>query len=75
MNKLILTIVLSLFGIASTNNSEVKVYICQGSWSECYHKTKDCEGLERCTTNLREITLEEAKKMGRRPCGYCYKKR
>ena len=73
MNKLILVIVFSIFGIASTNHSDVKVYICQGSMSECYHKTKDCKGLERCSTDIKEITLEQAKKMGRRPCGYCYR--
>lgn len=74
MYKLILVIFLSILGVATTEQTDTKVYICQGSMSECYHKTKDCRGLENCSTDIKEITLEQAKQLGRRPCGYCYKK-
>lgn len=50
-----------------------KVYICQGSKSACYHSNPNCSGLRRCSTELKAITLDEAKKMGRRPCKVCCK--
>jgi len=50
-----------------------KVYICDSPWAECYHRYTDCEGLELCNRSIIEITLNQAQKMGRRPCGYCAK--
>lgn len=48
------------------------VYICTGRYSECYHCDEDCRGLSNCRASIKEITIEEAEEMGRRPCGYCY---
>jgi len=48
-----------------------KVYICDSPWAECYHRYSDCEGLELCNRSIKEITLNQAQKMGRRPCGFC----
>ena len=73
MNKLILTVSLCIVSFVSPSETSPKVFICMGSMSECYHKNKDCKGLEKCSTKIKEVTLEQAKKMGRRPCGYCYK--
>jgi len=50
-----------------------KVYICDSPWAECYHQYRNCEGLENCGRTIKEITLNQAQKMGRRPCGYCAK--
>ena len=49
------------------------VYICTGPKSECYHKTSTCRGLKKCSGDIKKISLDEAKEMRRRPCGYCYK--
>lgn len=69
--KYLLLILSFLFAINTTTN-EKKVYVCTGGWAKCYHYKKDCEGLQNCGGTIKEITLEEAKKMGRgKPCGYC----
>ena len=71
MNKLILTIALAVLGITNTHQATQTVYICSGPYSKCYHVRADCKGLENCSTNISEITLEKAQELGRRPCGYC----
>ena len=48
------------------------VYICTGPQSQCYHKTSSCRGLNSCSKDIRKISLEDAKNMGRRPCRICY---
>jgi hypothetical protein len=49
------------------------VYICQGPYSKVYHKSNDCRGLSNCSTKIIKVTLEEAVKMGRRPCKIEYR--
>ena len=44
------------------------VYICEGPYSKVYHKAENCRGLSHCSTKIYKVTLEEAVKMGRRPC-------
>ena len=48
------------------------VYVCTGPQSEVYHKTDDCIGLRNCSREIKAISLDEAKEMGRRECGMCY---
>lgn len=48
-----------------------KVYVCTGSAAYAYHTHRDCRGLNRCTATIRQITVKEAKKQGRKFCGYC----
>ena len=70
MRQLLIVFFLSIvLGFAGDSTN---VYICTGPKSECYHKTSSCKGLNRCTGDIRRITLEEAVKMGRRPCKICY---
>lgn len=81
MKKLLLFTMLVLGGSIMTGiqagqesaQDAPKVYICQGSKSACYHSNPNCSGLRRCSTELKAITLDEAKKMGRRPCKVCCK--
>ena len=69
--KQILLLILLFVCSAHTEQPET-VYVCTGGWAKCYHYKKDCEGLQNCGGTIKEITLEEAKKMGRgKPCGYC----
>jgi hypothetical protein len=49
------------------------VYLCEGPYSKVYHKSQDCRGLSNCSTKIYKVTLEEAVKMGRRPCKIEYK--
>ena len=49
------------------------VYICEGKYSKVYHKSNDCRGLSNCSTKIYKVTLEEAVKMGRRPCKIEYR--
>ena len=50
-----------------------KVYICVSTKSERYHAFKDCRGLQRCNHEIKEVSIEEAQKMGRTPCHICYR--
>jgi hypothetical protein len=44
------------------------VYICKGPSSKVYHKSAYCRGLSNCSTKIYQVTLDEAKKLGRREC-------
>jgi len=50
----------------STDN----VYICKGKSSKKYHLKKKCRGLSNCSTDISEVSLEAAKKLGRGLCGW-----
>ena len=49
------------------------VYICTGRTAKRYHKTENCQGLSRCSGEVRKVTIDEAKAMHRTPCHWCYK--
>lgn len=66
MKNLILLLTVSL--LASTGKT---VYICNGPKSIAYHSTRNCNGLNNCSTTIREITISEANKIGRRACRIC----
>lgn len=72
MKPLLITAILLLLSATTGNENEEYVYICQGSRSECYHKTKDCYGLTYCTTDIKKVTVSEAKQLKRRECKICY---
>lgn len=74
MKKLL--VCLALFAIVPLTNSQeqtTKVYICKSSSSYAYHVKKNCGSLNRCKSEIVAISLEEAQKMGRKPCGNCSK--
>lgn len=48
------------------------VYICTGPKAKVYHSTSKCRGLNRCSGDIKSISLKEAKK-SRRACKICYK--
>lgn len=56
---------------ASEPQDTTKVFICTGSAAYAYHTHRSCPGLNRCTATIRETTVKEAKKEGRKFCGYC----
>ena len=69
---------LLLFVILATQTSNVfaqsdnKVLICISSTAKAYHSHR-CMGLNKCTHSVGEVTIKEAKDLGRTPCGFCYK--
>ena len=74
MKKLLILLVMGLaFTAYASNASKGKVFICTGSSSKCYHQSKLCKGLGSCKASIKEISLEDAEKMGRRPCKMCCK--
>ena len=71
--KLLVIISTIILSLTLTQDNSSKVYICTGGSSKKYHKTSSCTGLSRCSGEVKSITLDEAKKIGRTPCGICYK--
>ena len=73
----VLVSVLLLTSFAPVRTAAVKepvyVYLCEGPASKVYHASPDCRGLSRCSTKIYKVTLQEAVKMGRRPCKIEYK--
>lgn len=49
------------------------VYICTGSTAYSYHNNRNCSGLNRCGSEIKQVTIEYAKGLKRTPCGKCYK--
>jgi hypothetical protein len=52
--------------------SEGSVYICTGPGAKRYHAYKDCRGLNRCSADIKAVSLQKAKNMGLTPCQICY---
>lgn len=59
-----------LMNVVSSDN---RVYICTGPQSKSYHKDTNCYGLQSCSADIEETTVEQAKDEGRKPCRYCCK--
>ena len=79
MRKILLATALCMLA-TSLNTSEVdameqktKVYICTGTSATAYHASKTCRGLSSCKGSIKEITIDEAKAMKRKPCKICCK--
>lgn len=51
---------------------EETVYVCTGPMSQCYHATRYCKGLERCSKSVEAVSVAEAVQAGRRPCKWCH---
>ncbi|MEM8998987.1 MAG: hypothetical protein AAGB24_01890 [Bacteroidota bacterium] len=70
MKTILFITLLFAFSFDYPIQKEVQVYICKGKGSKRYHYAKTCRGLSRCSTKIHEVTLKEAKKMGRTLCGW-----
>lgn len=72
MTKLLLSLSFSFIALStSCKGGNGNVYICTGPTAEVYHAKKTCRGLNRCSDEIKAITLTEAKSMGRRACKIC----
>ena len=77
---LIILIALFLSGFTSTEthlcvnaNEQTKVIVVMSNNAYAFHKTRNCSAVKKATHTVKEVTLEEAKEMGRKPCKICYK--
>lgn len=70
MKNLLIVFLLSFLTTSSTQ----KVYICTGPTAYAYHKYRTCRGLNRCTGEIKQISLEQAKSEKRRACKICFKR-
>lgn len=63
----------SLSFLVSVSNSDDTycVYICTGRYAYAYHGKENCKGLQKCKGEIIIVTLQRAKEMKRRPCGFC----
>ena len=81
MTKLFLLILIPLFmsGLTSAEtplcigtNIQTKVIVVMSNNAYAYHKTRNCSAVKKATHKVKEVTLEEAQKVGRKPCKICY---
>lgn len=79
MKKLVFAFVLLAFSPHSAEsrrgetNHESYVWICMGPKAYAYHSRRSCSGLNRCSCEIKKVTLAEAKRLGRgKRCGKCY---
>jgi hypothetical protein len=45
-------------------------YVCKGKSSKKYHYKTNCRGLSNCSTNIYNVSIIEARNMGRTLCGW-----
>lgn len=57
----------------SNTKSTEYVYVCTGPKAKSYHKDENCMGLQSCSAEVEQVSIEEAKDEGRKPCRYCCK--
>jgi hypothetical protein len=50
------------------NNTQNRVYICKGPDS---YRNPNCRGLNNCTTEVHEVTVNHARRLKRTPCKIC----
>lgn len=73
MRTIILALTLMLGAMVPAQAPQTNyVYICTGPSATTYHKTDECKGLNRCSREIKMVSIDKAKKMGRRPCKFCY---
>lgn len=61
-----------LFMLTGSAESDSKtVYICVSPNATSYHYSKSCQGIKRCTHEIKEVSIEKAvNEYGRKLCGY-----
>ena len=58
----------------NADQNDVYVWICTGSSAYAYHSHQNCSGLNRCSAEIKMVTLHDAiVKWRRDKCKKCYK--
>ena len=78
---LIILIALFLTGFTSVEiplsvgtDDQTKVIVVMSPNAYAYHKTRNCTAVKKATHTVKQVTLDKAIEMGRKPCKICYKK-
>ena len=81
MKRVLICFVAILFFVCSCSScsnppsygeNEEMVYICVSNTAYAYHKNESCQGLQRCTHEIKEVSRKEAEeKYRRKPCRWC----
>jgi hypothetical protein len=48
------------------------VYVCVSKSSVAYHSRDNCAGLNRCSHEVRAMSVTDAQQLGKRACRKCY---
>ena len=67
------TVFLFVASPVSSGSQDTYVYICMGKTAYSYHRNSNCSGLNRCKAEIRKVSTDYARSIGRKPCGICYK--
>ena len=76
MTRYLLTLIIAFHCMTlnfSGGSHATYVYICTGDGAYSYHNNRSCSGLNRCGSEIKQVTLEYARGLKRTPCGKCYK--
>ena len=57
----------------TTSTQQNRVFVVMSKSAVAYHSTVQCRAVKNAKHPVKEVSLEEAKKMGRKPCGICCK--
>lgn len=68
--KAILLVASSTLLLSFTSFQVQKAIICNSPSAKVYHLTKTCRGLKACKHELKEISIADAKNLGRKLCGF-----
>ena len=49
------------------------VYICTGPKARKFHSSPNCRGLNRCSGNIKSLSVSVAQSKGFTPCKICYR--
>jgi len=58
-------------GNSGTSDDSGSVLICESEDAYAYHD-HECRGFNECDASSSWVSIDEARSMGRTPCGYCY---
>ena len=59
--------------IYSPSTTQIEnIFLCEGEFSEKYHNNSNCRGLNNCSTELTNTSIENAITQGRTQCDICY---
>lgn len=57
--------------LLSATAPDTKVLICISTGASKYH-SHYCQGLKKCTHQVKEVSISDARNRGYSACGYCY---
>lgn len=71
----LLTLALLCGSASAQIKKNAKVYICTGTNAKTYHVSRTCKALNTCKSEIKQIKMAEAIKMGRHLCKTCKAKK